>query len=76
MFSAKAIEKLLSIEEYTYPIDCFYWCLSTGDAYKIHHPKSECFEYVNWLDVYSSSAKLVELSSDLGSSLADMRAEL
>lgn len=61
LLTSTGIDRLLSIEEYSYPLDKFLWCVSTGNIrMQPYHNNSECDEYTyNPLVMYTSSTELV-----------------
>ncbi len=63
IFSNKAINKILSVKEYTLAIDRWFWCYSTGKInYKNNYfPNSKCNEYVGSLETYYSSVKMLDV---------------
>ena len=56
----RAVKKLRSLNEFSFPADIFYWCLSKSKMPIIHHLK-DCQRYNDKLENYVSSLKLVEV---------------
>lgn len=76
IYTEKGINKLLSLEEYTLPIDKFYWCYSTGRVNYKQYSNEKCTPHQDYLEVYVSSQELINLSG-AESSIDDMgRAKL
>ncbi len=46
---------------YTYPIDNFYWCISTGVTKIKDHPASECNPYINLIGIHASTEKSLDV---------------
>jgi glycosyl transferase family 25 len=63
IFSNKAINKILSVKEYTLAIDRWFWCYSTGkiNYQNNYFPNSKCNEYVDSLETYYSSVKMLDV---------------
>lgn len=56
LYSSNAIHKLMAIDEYTYPIDNFYWALSNARENNLYPPLKE-----ELLNSYFSSKKLLDV---------------
>ena len=60
LLSNNGIERLLSEKEYTFPLDHFYWYLTTGMGF-VNYPAGQNNNLTNPLKPYSSSQKLLDV---------------
>ncbi len=84
LYSKKAIDKLLDIDEYTYAIDTFYWCLGPSKVSVDRKFYQECLKYPYTLETYYTTIKLLNveriydetsitaMGRDLGHTLYDL----
>lgn len=74
-FTSKGIKKILSVQEYTFPTDKFYWCFSNGKLGVKLHSNFKCQDHAGFLEMYGSSLDLIDITGT-ESSIASMGREL
>ncbi|MGB4192063.1 MAG: glycosyltransferase family 25 protein [Rickettsiales bacterium] len=62
LFTPKGINKILSVKEYSYPTDKFYWCISNGNLGARIHSNFNCHDNKGLIEMYGSSVGLIDIT--------------